>query len=91
MGNARDLSAETMSTTVSNTRHEAFALQIANGHKLERANELVGFKPDRKTAWSLRHRPDIARRVSELLKERVQADSRRRVRREKRKKTFGIE
>jgi len=83
MANARDLSAESMSTTLSNTRHEAFALHIANGHKLERAHELAGFKPDRKTAWSLRHRPDISRRVEELLKERVQADTRRRVRREK--------
>ena len=55
MGNARDLSAETMSTTLSNTRHEAFALHIANGHKLQHAHELGGFKPDRKTAWSLRH------------------------------------
>jgi phage terminase small subunit len=83
MGNARDLSAETMSTTLSNARHEAFALNIANGHKLERAHELAGFKPDCKTAWSLRHRPDISRRIEELLKDRVQAATRRRVRREK--------
>jgi len=72
-----------MSAPLRNARHEAFALQIANGHKLERAHELAGFKPDRKTAWSLRHRPDISLRVDQLLKERVQADTRRRVRREK--------
>jgi phage terminase small subunit len=72
-----------MNAILKNARHEAFALQIANGHKLERAHELAGFKPDRKTAWSLRHRPDISRRVDELLKERVQADTMRRVRREK--------
>jgi phage terminase small subunit len=72
-----------MNAILKNARHEAFALQIANGHKLERAHELAGFKPDRKTAWTLRHRPDISRRVEELLKERVQADTRRRVRREK--------
>jgi hypothetical protein len=72
-----------MTAPLQNPRHEAFALHIANGHKLERARELAGFRPDRKTAWSLRHRPEIARRVDELLKERVQADTRRSVRREK--------
>ena len=73
-----------MSAPLKNPRHEGFALHIANGHKLERAHELAGFKPDRKSAWALRHRPDIARRVEEILKHRVQADTRRRARREKR-------
>ena len=72
-----------MTAPLRNARHEAFALYIANGHKLERAHELAGFKPDRKTAWSLRHRPDVARRVEEILKHRMQADTRHRARREK--------
>jgi phage terminase small subunit len=73
----------TMKSPLKNPRHEAFALQIANGQKLERAHELAGFKPDRKTAWSLRHRPDISRRVEELLRERAAADTKRFVRRQK--------
>ena len=72
-----------MATPLHNARHEAFALHIANGHKLERAHELAGFKPDRKTAWSLRHRPDVARRVEAILKHRMQADTKHRARREK--------
>jgi phage terminase small subunit len=72
-----------MSTPLRNSRHEAFALQIANGQKLERAHELAGFKPNRKTAWSLRHSPDVARRVEELLQVRVAADTRCFVRRQK--------
>jgi hypothetical protein len=68
---------------LNNPRHEAFALQIVNGHKLERAHELAGFNADRKTAWSLRHRPDISRRVDELLRERAAADTKRFVRRQK--------
>jgi hypothetical protein len=77
-----------MSAPLRNARHEAFALHIANGHKLERAHELAGFRPDRKTAWSLRHRPDISRRVDELLKERVRADTQRRFRREKKEEAL---
>ena len=41
--------------------------------------------PDRKTAWSLRHRPDVSRRVADLLKRRVEADSRSFARRQKSK------
>ena len=77
-----------MSAPLRNARHESFALHISNGHKLERAHELAGFKPDRKTAWSLRHRPDVARRVEEILKHRMQADTQRRARREKKEENL---
>ncbi len=77
-----------MSEPLQNPRHEAFALHVANGHKLERAHELAGFKPDRKTAWSLRHRPDISRRIDAILKERIEVDTRRRARREKKEEAL---
>ena len=50
---------------------------------MKRAHELAGFKPDRKTTWSLRHRPDVARRVEVILNHREQADTMHRARREK--------
>ena len=72
-----------MSEPLKNPRHEAFALAVANGHKLQRAHELAEFKPDGKTAWTLRHRPDVSRRVEEILKHRVRSDTRTFVRRQK--------
>jgi hypothetical protein len=56
-----------------NTRHEAFAQAVANGHSAVKAHEIAGFLPDRANAGRLRHRDDIARRVDEILATRTKA------------------
>jgi hypothetical protein len=56
-----------------NTRHEAFAQAVANGHSAFKAHEIAGFFPDRANAGRLRHRDDISRRVDEILAARTKA------------------
>jgi hypothetical protein len=56
-----------------NTRHEAFAQAVANGHSALKAHEIAGFFPDRANAGRLRHRDDISQRVDEILATRTKA------------------
>jgi phage terminase small subunit len=50
-----------------NARHERFAQEIAAGKSAAQAYLAAGYKADRRTAWQARHRPDISRRVEELI------------------------
>jgi phage terminase small subunit len=50
-----------------NARHEAFCRQIVAGKSAAAAYRAAGYKADRRTAWRVRHRPDICRRIDELV------------------------
>jgi phage terminase small subunit len=54
-------------TTLRNARHEKFAQEIAAGKSAAQAYRVAGYKADRRTAWQARHRPDISRRIEELI------------------------
>jgi phage terminase small subunit len=53
-----------------NPKHERFAQGLANGANASKAYVLAWYKPDRHHASALRYKPDISRRVAELLRER---------------------
>src|ERR1700729_3617828 len=73
------------SKPLANSRHEAFARAIAQGHRLASAYEIAGFTgKSRRLSWELRHRPVVDARIASLLESRVQADTRAYRRREKR-------
>src|SRR5271163_3684003 len=74
-----------VSKPLPNSRHEAFARAIAQGHRLGPAYERAGFAgKSRRLSWELRHRPEIDARIAWLLGERVEADTRAYRRRQKR-------
>jgi phage terminase small subunit len=50
-----------------NTRHEQFAQGVASGKSAAEAYRSAGYKADRRTAWQARHRPDVSRRIEELI------------------------
>ena len=50
-----------------NARHERFAQEIVAGKNAAAAYRAAGYKADRRTAWQARHRPDVARRIEELI------------------------
>jgi phage terminase small subunit len=50
-----------------NARHERFAQEIVAGKSAAAAYRAAGYRADRRTAWQARHRPDISRRVDELI------------------------
>jgi phage terminase small subunit len=50
-----------------NTRHERFANEIVAGKSAAAAYLVAGYKADRRTAWQARHRPDVSRRIEELI------------------------
>ena len=68
-----------------NSRHEAFARAIAQGHRLGPAYERSGFAgKSPRLSRELRHRQEVDDRIRWLLEERVRADTRAYSRREKR-------
>jgi phage terminase small subunit len=50
-----------------NTRHEIFAQEVAAGKSAAAAYLAAGLKADRRSAWRVRHRPDVVRRIDELI------------------------
>lgn len=72
------------SSPLPNAKHEAFAIAVCNGAKLQDAYNAAGFKGKANgSAWTLRHQPHLDARVQWVLNERVKADSRAFVRRQK--------
>jgi phage terminase small subunit len=53
--------------TLRNTRHEVFAQEIAAGKSAAAAYLAAGLKADRRSAWRVRHRSDVVRRIEELI------------------------
>jgi hypothetical protein len=58
-----------------NTRHECFAQDIVKGAKLEDAHRAAGLAGNRKSAWKIRQRADVIRRIEELLERREQIEA----------------
>lgn len=65
-------------------KHEAFCNAVVAGQKLQDAYRSAGFSQnaDRTRAWLFRHKPHIDARIQALLKIRVDADTKRFVRRQ---------
>lgn len=53
-----------------NPKWEAFAQALADGQNATAAHKLAGFTGNRRTASTLRQRPDISRRVGEIVRQR---------------------
>ena len=58
-----------------NPKHERFAQELANGKSGAAAYRLAGYKGDRRDATKLRHSPDVARRLEEILASRDRAET----------------
>lgn len=72
------------STPLTNVKHERFCWAIVQGHRLGPAYEIAGFAgKSPRLPWQLRHKPAIDARVSWLLAQRVEGDTRARHRTEK--------
>jgi phage terminase small subunit len=54
-------------STLRNARHERFAQEIVAGKSAVASYRAAGYKADRRTAWQARHRPDVSRRIEELV------------------------
>jgi phage terminase small subunit len=50
-----------------NIKHERFANEIVGGKSAAAAYAAAGYKADRRSAWRIRHDPDIVRRIEELI------------------------
>jgi hypothetical protein len=67
------------SKPLANVRRERFCWAIAQGHRLGPAYELAGFAgKSPRLPWQLKHEPCIEARVSRLLEQRIEADTRAR-------------
>jgi hypothetical protein len=51
-----------------NLRHERFASEIVAGKSAAAAYLAAGLKADRRSAWRVRHRSDVVRRIEELIR-----------------------
>src|SRR5438094_960635 len=58
-----------------NPKHECFAQELAKGKSGAAAYKLAGYKGDRRDATKLRHSPDVARRLEEILASRDRAET----------------
>jgi phage terminase small subunit len=58
-----------------NIRHERLAQEIVKGAKLEDAHRAAGLSGNRKSAWKIRQRADVIRRIEELLDQRDQVEA----------------
>ena len=58
-----------------NVRHERLAQEIVKGAKLEDAHKAAGLSGNRKSAWQIRQRPDVIRRIEEILHQRDQVEA----------------
>lgn len=63
-----------------NVKHEAFALEVAEGRTLLEAHKAAGYVPDAGNAKRLRKRPEVRSRIQELLNEAAEFRNVRRVR-----------
>jgi phage terminase small subunit len=63
-----------------NVRHEAFALEIAEGRTLLEAHKAAGYVPEPGNAKRLRKRPEVRDRIAELRREAAEFANVRRVR-----------
>jgi phage terminase small subunit len=50
-----------------NLRHEIFAQEVATGKSAAQAYLAAGLRADRRSAWRVRHRSDVVRRIEELI------------------------
>ncbi len=67
------------SKPLANVKHERFCGAIVQGHRLGPAYEIAGFTgKSPRLPWQLRHKPRIDARVTWLLAQRVEADTRAR-------------
>ena len=67
------------SKPLANVKHERFCGAIVQGHRLGPAYEMAGFTgKSPRLPWQLRHKPRIDARVTWLLAQRVEADTRAR-------------
>src|SRR5271170_208268 len=72
------------SKPLTNVKHERFCWAIVQGHRLAPAYEIAGFAgKSSRLPWQLRHKPAVDARVSWLLAQRIEADTRARHRNEK--------
>jgi hypothetical protein len=72
------------SKPLTNVKHERFCWAIVQGHRLAPAYEIAGFEgKSSRLPWQLRHKPVVDARVSWLLAQRIEADTRARHRNEK--------
>lgn len=62
-------------SALQNIRHERLAQEIAKGAKLEDAHKSAGLSGNRKSAWKIRQRSDVTRRIQELLDQREQIEA----------------
>lgn len=63
-----------------NVKHEAFALEVAEGRTLLEAHKGAGYVPDPGNAKRLRKRPEVRARIAELRQEAAEFANVRRVR-----------
>lgn len=63
-----------------NVKHEAFALEVAEGRTLLEAHKAAGYVPDAGNAKRLRKRPEVRARIAELRQEAAEFANVRRVR-----------
>jgi phage terminase small subunit len=63
-----------------NVKHEAFALEYAEGRTLLEAHKAAGYVPDAGNAKRLRKRPEVRARIQELRQEAAEFANVRRVR-----------
>jgi hypothetical protein len=67
------------SKPLANVKHERFCWAIVQGHRLGPAYEMAGFTgKSPRLAWELRHKPCIDARITWLLAQRIEADTRAR-------------
>ena len=67
------------SKPLANVKHERFCWAIVQGHRLGPAYEFAGFTgKSPRLPWQLRHKPCIDARITWLLAQRVEADTRAR-------------
>jgi hypothetical protein len=65
------------SKPLANVKHERFCWAIVQGHRLGPAYEMAGFTgKSPRLAWELRHKPCIDARITWLLAQRIEADTR---------------
>jgi hypothetical protein len=68
-----------LAITGANVRHERFCWAIVHGHRLGAAYEIAGFTgKSPRLPWQLRHKPCIEARVTWLLTQRIEADTKAR-------------
>lgn len=65
---------ETVSPQLKNRKHEIFARYVAGGETQANAYELAGYNPSSANASTLANRPEVAKRIAVLKKEKEERD-----------------